>query len=99
MEPIGEPLTPGQAALFDKAARMIDGAQPRHRACLERWLSLMNARVRSEPVTFALAGASLGLKARFEGRFGPFRPAAQPVAQIDQRAAEQAAALVRATKQ
>lgn len=83
MEPMSEPLTPGQAALFDKAARMIDGAQPRHRACLECWLGLMNAHVRRQPITFSVLGASMGLQARFERKFGRLVPMQNPVACVD----------------
>lgn len=69
--------------MHDKAARMIDSAQSQHRACLMRWLSLMNAHAHAMPFSGALLGAQQGIRARFEAKFGRFVPASEPVSSID----------------
>ena len=71
--------------LSTKAAKIIDSSNEQHRASVERWLSLYNQRMHKlienndTPNCFGIIGMSLGIRHRFESKFGYFYPRGEPI--------------------
>lgn len=66
-------------ALMQKAKRLIDTADEKHKPTVTRWITLMNMRLHAQPCTGQILGGSMGLYNRYTSKFGRFVPRGEPV--------------------
>ncbi len=71
-------MAPASRLILDKAVRMIETSDPKHKASLDRWLSLANAHLHKD-ASWSVIGASMALQERYTEKFGQFTPRIKPV--------------------
>ena len=66
--------------LLDKISRMIDTADEQHKDCVERYVSLVNRRLKQETdEIYGIWGASVAIQRKWEDKFGAFSPRDKPI--------------------